>query len=150
MVMLLSRRVMSVNDHGRLVEAVRRANRSWLTYAPHLDVLRAELRRSRAVPPEEVPDDMVTMNSRVAVADVEGRVRRYTLVYPEDEAPEVGFVSALSPLGMALLGAGVGDEVCWLSAAGPEVGTIEDLLYQPEAAAREAAGSEPRTERSSK
>jgi hypothetical protein len=37
-------------------------------------------------------------------------------------------------MGMAVYGARVGDEVCWMSPAGPEVATITELFYQPEAA----------------
>jgi transcription elongation GreA/GreB family factor len=42
----------------------------------------------------------------------------------------------LSPMGMALHGARVGEQVAWLSSAGPEVARIEKLLYQPESADR--------------
>jgi transcription elongation GreA/GreB family factor len=35
---------------------------------------------------------------------------------------------------MALYGARVGEEVCWMSTAGPEVATVHRLIYQPEAA----------------
>ena len=62
----------------------------------------------------------------------------YTLVYPEDESLRDGTVSILSPMGMALLGARVGEEVHWDSADGPQVARIVELLFQPEAAARAA------------
>jgi regulator of nucleoside diphosphate kinase len=41
-------------------------------------------------------------------------------------------VSVLTPMGMALLGARVGREVCWIGNHGPEVATVEKLVYQPE------------------
>jgi transcription elongation GreA/GreB family factor len=37
-------------------------------------------------------------------------------------------------MGAALLGARVGEEVCWISADGPETAKVERLLYQPESA----------------
>jgi hypothetical protein len=37
-------------------------------------------------------------------------------------------------MGMALYGARVGEEVCWMSAKGPEVATVQRLIYQPESA----------------
>ena len=60
----------------------------------------------------------------------------YSLVYPDQAAPAAGKVSVLSPMGMALFGARVGDQVCWVSAAGPEVGRVRQIFYQPEAAGR--------------
>jgi regulator of nucleoside diphosphate kinase len=132
--MLLANRVLSANDRERLIPVVDRARSSWVTYAPFLEQLRAELRRRRAVPPSEVPGDVITMNSRFALSHprAEGSVC-YTLVYPEEESAQFGKVSVLSPMGAALLGARVGDEVCWISTDSPESATVQRLLYQPEA-----------------
>jgi len=75
------------------------------------------------------------MNSRFALRDERtGDSICYTLVYPEEDAPHDGKLSVLSPMGMVLYGAKVGEEVCWMSAAGPQVATVEKLLYQPESA----------------
>ena len=133
--MLPCTRIVSANDIQSLIPAIERARSSWLTYAPCLDSFRAGLRRSRVVPSSNVPSDVITMNSRFALLDprADGAIC-YTLVYPEEEAPQQGKVSVLSPMGMALLGARVGDEVCWISANGPEVATVERLVYQPESA----------------
>jgi regulator of nucleoside diphosphate kinase len=133
--MLLSTQATSISDRERLLQAVDRALSSWVTYAPYLDFFRRQLRRSRTVPAEEVPGDVITMNSRFAVCDDHtGETICYTLVYPEEEAPHDGKLSVLSPMGMVLYGAKVGEEVCWMSAAGPQVATVKKLLYQPEAA----------------
>ena len=136
--MLLCERIASVNDKEKVLAALDAARSSWLTYAPYLDFFRAELRRTRAVPPEQVPEDVITMNSRFAlirrhVGEDEGAIT-YTLVYPEDESPRRGKLSVLSPMGMAVFGSRVGDDVSWISASGPEAARIERLLYQPEAA----------------
>ena len=133
--MLLSTQVTSVSDRERLLQAVDRALSSWVTYAPYLDFFRRQLRRSRTVPAEKVPEDVITMNSRFALHDDHtGDTICYTLVYPEEEAPHDGKLSVLSPMGMVLYGAKVGEEVCWMSAGGPQVATVKRLLYQPEAA----------------
>ena len=132
--MSLAKRIVSANDHERLIPVVDRARRSWLTYAPYLDLFRSELRRSRPVPSPDVPGDAITMNSRFVLSRPggEGSVG-YTLVYPEEEAPHLGKVSVLSPLGTALLGARVGEDVAWVATNGPEVAAVQKLLYQPEA-----------------
>ena len=133
--MLLSTQVTSVSDRERLLQAVDRALSSWVAYAPYLDFFRRQLRRSRTVPAEKVPEDVITMNSRIALRDDHtGDTVCYTLVYPEEQAPHDGKLSVLSPMGMVLYGATVGEEVCWMSAGGPQVATVQRLLYQPEAA----------------
>jgi regulator of nucleoside diphosphate kinase len=133
--MLHNAEMTSINDRERLLQAVDRALSSWVTYAPYLDFFRRKLRRSRAVPAEDVPRDVITMNSRFALRDEKtGDTTWYTLVYPEDEAAYDGKLSVLSPMGMACYGAKVGDEVCWISATGAQVATVKELYYQPEAA----------------
>jgi len=133
--MLLCRKVIPAQDYRRLAAAIDRARSSWLTYAPYLDVFRGELEKARAVPPDQVPDDAITMNSRFALLDpTTGESICYTLVYPEQESQERGRLSALSPMGMAVFGARVGEEVCWISSDGPKVARVQRLLYQPEKA----------------
>jgi regulator of nucleoside diphosphate kinase len=133
--MLFNTQLAPANDKQKLLESVDRALDSWATYAPYLDFFRRRLWRSRAVPAEDVPDDVITMNSRFAVRNEHtGDAVSYQLVYPEDEAPSLGRLSVLSPMGMAMYGARVGDEVSWMSAARLEVGTVQRLIYQPEAA----------------
>ena len=133
--MLFSTPLAPANDKSKLLKSVNRALDSWATYAPHLEFFRQRVRRSRPVPTAQVPDDVITMNSRFVVRQAHsGDTLAYTLVYPEDEALTQGRLSVLSPMGMAVYGARVGDEVLWLSATGPEVGTVERLIYQPEAA----------------
>ena len=132
---MLSRRTTSTIDKDKVAAAAARERRSCVSYAPQLDSFQADLRRARVVPPGEVPPDMITMNSRFAVVDPQGDTAIcYTLVYPEEEAPREGKLSVLSPMGMALLGARVGDEVCWMSNDGPRLGRVRHLPYQPEAA----------------
>jgi regulator of nucleoside diphosphate kinase len=138
--MLMNRRIVSALDHERLIAAVDRARSAWTTYAPNLNFFSAELRRGEALHPADVPGDVITMNSRFALRDVRtDEVMAYELVYPDCEAVRLGKVSVLSPMGMAVLGAYVGDDVAWASADGPVVARIERLLYQPEAHGRPSA-----------
>ena len=132
--MLLTERILSADDRERLIPAVDRARASWLTYAPYLEQFRSQLRRSRGVASSDVPGDVITMNSRFVLSHPGDEAWiSYTLVYPEEESPELGKVSVLSPMGVALLGARVGEEVCWIATDGPQAATVERLLYQPEA-----------------
>lgn len=105
--------------------------------APDLEPLRAldrELDRAEAVRPEEVPPDVVTMNSKLRMTDLSTGVQRVvTLVYP-DHADAEDRVSILSPLGTALLGYRVGDEIHWEMPGAAIHVRVDELLYQPEAA----------------
>jgi regulator of nucleoside diphosphate kinase len=137
MTMLLHRRTISKLDKERLIEALDLARGRWATYAPFLDHFRAEVWRAAPVEPRDVSGDTITMNSRFALLDLVTDERTScTLVYPEDESPRDGRISILSPMGTVLLGARVGDDVCWDSADGPQVARITGILFQLEAAAR--------------
>jgi len=94
-----------------------------------------ELNRATVVTPEEVPPDVIAMNSRVRLHDLdEGTSLEYTLVYPDAASFSDGKISVLAPIGTALLGYRVGDEIEWQVPAGARRLRIEEMLYQPEAA----------------
>lgn len=103
---------------------------------PGSDALRAEIARAAIVEPEQMPADIVTMNSTVNVVD-EGAKEEYqlTLVYPRDADGDPGKVSVLAPVGSAILGLRIGDSIRWPMPGGREVGLrIAAISYQPEAA----------------
>ncbi|MFM9272191.1 nucleoside diphosphate kinase regulator [Halomonas elongata] len=96
--------------------------------------LEEELERSEVVDPEEVPADVVSMNSQVRFTDLTRRreiVR--TLVYPHAlNATEDG-VSVMAPVGAALLGLHVGDIIEWPLPNGNRTSLrIDAILWQPE------------------
>ena len=98
----------------------------------YLDHLKAELRRAQIVPPEKAPRNVVTMNSLVALRDVaSGELETYTLVFPEDADIAQGRLSVLAPVGTAMLGQRIGDELKWRVPKGWRRFKIERVLYQP-------------------
>lgn len=100
-----------------------------------LKVLQQELERARVVAPEEVPPDIITMNSKARVRNVvSGEVMTYTLVFPEAADIDQGKISVVAPIGTAMLGQKVGDQFEWQVPAGPVHLRVEEVLYQPEAA----------------
>jgi regulator of nucleoside diphosphate kinase len=102
-----------------------------------LSVLERELERARVVKPEEIPPNVVTMNSQVEVVGLDGTERRcLTLVFPARASIEEGRVSVLAPLGTALLGSQVGNIVQWRTPRGDRQVRIERIVYQPEAQGR--------------
>lgn len=101
---------------------------------PYLATLARELDQAVVVGPDEVPPDVVTMNSRARLRDGR-RTWIMTLVFPEDAVPEEGAISVLAPLGAAILGCRVGQTVSFRVPGGAELACdILSVLYQPEAA----------------
>lgn len=101
----------------------------------HLRRLEQEIARAQVLDPEHVPPDLVTMNSRVLIKDLNGgATAEYTLVFPALSDARKRRLSVLGALGSALLGKRAGDVVEYISSAGREQCRIERVLYQPEAA----------------
>jgi regulator of nucleoside diphosphate kinase len=99
----------------------------------YLANLQAELKRAKIVPAEDVPRDVVTMNSKVLLYDLSTRERElFTLVYPWDADSDNYRISVLAPVGTAMLGARVGDVIKWPVPAGTGRFRIEELVFQPE------------------
>lgn len=104
-------------------------------FGPTAEALERELARAQVVGHDEVPAGVVTMNSRVHCREIaSGKDYHLTLVYPKDAGPE-GNVSILAPIGCALLGLSVGDQIDWPAPGGKTL-KLELLAveYQPEAA----------------
>lgn len=100
-----------------------------------LDGLVGELDRALIVAPEEVPNDVVTMNSKMRLVDAAtGDTMEMSLVFPEDADPAGGTVSILAPVGTAIIGYSEGDSIEWPTPSGVRTYKIEKVLFQPEAA----------------
>jgi regulator of nucleoside diphosphate kinase len=103
---------------------------------PNIMRLREELDRATVVRSEEIPPNVVTMNSRVSFKEMEtGEESEITLVYPSDADVGRGRISILAPVGAALLGLSVGDDIEWpLPSGKTRTFKIMSVLFQPEAA----------------
>ncbi|WP_426336937.1 nucleoside diphosphate kinase regulator [Pseudoduganella sp. R-31] len=95
-----------------------------------------ELARADIRAPEDMPPDVVTMNSTVRFAiDGSGEAHCLTLAYPRDMAQVPDAISILTPIGAALLGLSTGDTIHWPRPDG-QLSTVRvlEVLYQPERA----------------
>lgn len=125
-------------DKDRLLEVIFEAESGEYRNSEYTRRLRGELQRAHVVEPEQVPPDVITMNSRAALLDQETDEREeWTLVYPEDADVGAGKISVLAPVGAAMLGYRVGDVFEWETPGGKRVLKVEAILYQPEAAGDE-------------
>ncbi|PUA28596.1 MAG: nucleoside diphosphate kinase regulator [Cellvibrio sp. 79] len=100
------------------------------------DRLFDELDRAAVVEPVAVPPTLVTMNSRVRFSVLATGVTMVkTLVYPKDVAADENNISILTPLGSALLGLSIGQEIEWQIDAQKTMRVrIDAIEYQPERA----------------
>jgi regulator of nucleoside diphosphate kinase len=99
----------------------------------HLYDLKAELDCATIVRPDDVPQDVVTMNSTIVLRDLDTQeVDTYTLVYPEQADIANSKLSVLAPIGTAVVGQRVGDVLRWRVPAGRRRLKIEQVVYQPE------------------
>lgn len=98
--------------------------------------LEQELLRAHVLAREEIPPDIVTMNSRVVFEDEgSGEHREVTVVYPGSADIDTGKISVLTPVGTALLGLRVGQSIDWeLPGGGKRRYRVTAVCYQPEAA----------------
>ncbi len=98
--------------------------------------LRDELARADVLAPAQMPNDVVTMNSRVRAVDLDnGDAYDLTLVYPRDADGDAGRVSVLAPVGSAILGLRIGQTMQWPMPGGRRMTLRVDAIhYQPEAA----------------
>jgi regulator of nucleoside diphosphate kinase len=100
-----------------------------------LHALEAELECALGLDSTEVPQDVVTMDSRVALHDLaSGEVETYTLVYPERADIARNCISILAPIGTAIFGCQAGDVVKVKTPSGVRHIRIEEILFQPERA----------------
>jgi regulator of nucleoside diphosphate kinase len=102
---------------------------------PAARALLDELQRAEVLAPEQMPADVVTMNSTVACVDENtGAELQLTLSYPHEASANEGRVSVLAPAGSALIGLSVGQHIDWPRPDGrPLRLRVTELRYQPEA-----------------
>lgn len=105
-------------------------------HGAEIDDLVAELDRAEIVAAEDMPDNIVTMNSTVRFRVTSSNKEfSLTLVYPQNHNGEVGQISVLAPVGSALLGLTEGDEIEWPKPGGGQLTVkIVAVVYQPERA----------------
>ena len=100
-----------------------------------LKALGEELRRAVIVDPKEVPADVITMNSRAELLDLDsGETVTFRLVFPPEANIEEEKISVLAPIGAGMLGYRAGDEFEWKVPEGVRRMKVTKVHYQPEAA----------------
>jgi regulator of nucleoside diphosphate kinase len=97
--------------------------------------LEIELDRAKIISDNEIPPDLVTMNSKIKFLNVQDNKEMIiTIVYPSDANFSEGKISVLASLGSALIGLRANQEIKWQFPDG-KTKTLKllEVLYQPEA-----------------
>jgi regulator of nucleoside diphosphate kinase len=135
--MIRGRRILiTEDDMVRLKALVRQGGLAARRDQDHLAGLDQELDRAEVIAARDLSPDVVTMHSTVRVGDLEsGTTVVYTLVFPVDADIEKKRISVLAPIGTALIGYRAGDLLELATPGGTKRLYIEEVLFQPEAAA---------------
>lgn len=122
-------------DKSRLEELMAVADEFGGKKRKDLEALAKELEKAKVVAPKDVPKNVVTMNSKVVLRDMEtSEEMTYILVFPRNANLSAGAISVFAPIGTAILGYAKGDIVEWDVPDGVRRLQIDNVLYQPEAA----------------
>lgn len=122
-------------DRARLEELLAVAGEFGGRDRGDLEALAEELGRAEIVSSRAVPADVVTMNSKVVLRDLDNdETMTWVLVFPKDADVDAGRISVLAPMGTSILGYACGDVIEWPVPSGTRRIRIEQVLYQPEAA----------------
>ena len=132
--------IVTASDHAELSSVITLTGKVSHRVKWELRLLENELKRARIVASDEVPSDVITINTRAELLDLEAGERMvFTLVLPVDENISDGKISVLAPLGTAMLGYRVGDEFDWHVPHGLRRLKVIKLHFQPEASLKKAA-----------
>jgi regulator of nucleoside diphosphate kinase len=96
--------------------------------------LETELNRAIVMESKKIPSDTITMNSKFVLINLETREEEiFSLVYPEDADLLENKISIFAPVGIAMIGYKVGDEIEWEIPSGLVRYKIKEMIFQPEA-----------------
>ena len=78
------------------------------------EILLLQLKKARQVTRKNLPLDVVTIDSKVTVNNLQNQEEEvYTFVAPDKAKRRNNTVSILSTIGLALIGCKIGDEISW-------------------------------------
>ena len=125
--------LITINDYQRLTGLIEFA--SLRDKMPDIVTrLDHKLKTAQTVAQHKIQGSVVTMNSRVLLTEMsKGRQAEVTITYPQDVDVREGKISVFSPIGVALLGCCVGDNVSWKVPSGIGQFQITKIVYHPEA-----------------
>lgn len=122
-------------DYARIKKCIRDAQQFNSISNHEAESLMQELESAEILEPEQIPSNVVTMNSIVRMSFINSKKQvQFQIVYPNKANFKENKISIFSPIATALIGYKVGDEIEWIIPAGITCIKIDEIIYQPEAA----------------
>ncbi|AUX27489.1 nucleoside diphosphate kinase regulator [Sorangium cellulosum] len=129
--------VLTEFDRDRLVRLIEAMRERPGGDTPNLEELEIEIERADVVKPGDIPPNVITMNSKVELVDLDTQEQLcMTVVFPGAADVKSGRISVLAPMGLALLGCRETEEVEWPTPSRTRRLRIQRIVYQPEASGR--------------
>ena len=97
--------------------------------AKNITDLEAELKKAKLVNQENFPNDVVRLNSKIKIKDVnKNNIMELTLVTPDKADIKQKKISVMAPVGTALIGFKQGQEIKWRVPAGKKTFHIVEVI----------------------
>lgn len=102
-------------------------------YKTGLEKLNAMLNNAVVKQPQEIPSNIITMNSTIKLKNNNnGEYFTYTLVFPFDADISINKISVIEDLGLSLIGSPIGTFIT-IDNNEKTIYSVEEIIYQPEA-----------------
>ncbi|MEO6740479.1 MAG: GreA/GreB family elongation factor [Chthoniobacteraceae bacterium] len=129
--------VISEQDYARLSDLI-----AFGAFSPQergeLDTFECELAHAAIVAPNDVPVDVIAINTRVILLDCDTDHHiKLVVVFPDEANIAEGKISVLSPLGSGILGYRVGDAFEWPALNAMWRLKVSHVQFRPDAALAE-------------
>jgi len=132
---IMNRIILSKLDFSRIHKCIQDARLMNTIGVNEAENLLNELHSAKVVEPNEIPEDVATMNSIVKISFMNtNKTLQFTIVYPDQADIKENKISIFSPVATALIGYRVSDEIEWIVPSGLTKLRIDEIIYQPEAA----------------
>jgi regulator of nucleoside diphosphate kinase len=123
-----NRLVLAKQDYEVIMSYIRRGLPTITFNRQDAEELESELKKAKVVDKEDLPDDVVRLNSRVTIKEEkENKIMELTVVTPEKANIKQRLISIMSPIGTALIGFRKGQQVRWKVPSGKKTFTIMDV-----------------------
>lgn len=123
---------LSSEDHVRLQKVVDNLIEDGGQNDEPLKKLQAELKRAVILDPSALPQNVVTLYTRVRLRDLEdGELDEWVLTMPEEADVDKQQLSILAPIGTAIIGMSEGDDFDWETPGGMRRLKIESVEHVP-------------------
>ena len=123
--------VLTKDDHAKIMSYVKRGFPNTTFNRNDAQGLETELKKAKIVNTEELPTDVVRLNSTVVIKEEnQDKMIQLTVVTPEKADNMNKKISIMSPIGTALIGFRKGEKVRWKVPAGTKTFKIMDVYHQ--------------------